>query len=45
MSYKNTHGAIIESVSNGSFSMLFNSDCRFFEGHFLTIQLCQVCYC
>jgi len=34
MSYKNTHGAIIDSVSNGSFSMLFNSGCRFFEGHF-----------
>ncbi|VEI20171.1 (3R)-hydroxymyristoyl-[acyl-carrier-protein] dehydratase [Serratia plymuthica] len=34
MSYKNTHGAIIDAVSNGSFSMLFNSGCLFFEGHF-----------
>ncbi|CAI1825849.1 hypothetical protein [Serratia proteamaculans] len=34
MRHKNTHGAIIDAVSNGSFSMLFNSDCLFFGGHF-----------
>lgn len=34
MSYKNTHGAIIDTFANGTFSMLFNSDCLFFEGHF-----------
>lgn len=34
MSHKNTHGAVIDTVSNATFSMLFSSDCVFFEGHF-----------
>ncbi|WP_455821040.1 hypothetical protein [Pseudomonas cerasi] len=34
MSRVNTHGAVIDTVSEGTFSMLFNSDCLFFEGHF-----------
>lgn len=34
MSHRNTHGAIIDAVSCGSFSMLFNSNCLFFAGHF-----------
>ncbi|EDK27201.1 hypothetical protein VSWAT3_20435 [Vibrionales bacterium SWAT-3] len=34
MSHQNTHGAIIEPLSNGSFSMLFDRDCAFFDGHF-----------
>lgn len=34
MSHKNTHGAVIDTASNGIFSMLFHSDCVFFEGHF-----------
>ncbi|WP_368195100.1 hypothetical protein [Aeromonas sp. R2-2] len=34
MNNKNIHGAIIDVASEGSFSMLFNSDCLFFDGHF-----------
>ncbi|KER03044.1 hypothetical protein LGZ99_11520 [Photorhabdus temperata] len=34
MNRKNSHGAIVETISSESFSILFPHSCSFFKGHF-----------